>query len=108
MELKMSKPKKSSSQDFTPSTPYHLTFDEYLEPVSMPAHWDLTELPAPMRPSRNGHSEQPAQVEGASPAHQATETPGVDSESAGGMGSDWQHNSFPEPRTFPVYWDLSW
>ncbi len=103
----MSKSKKSSSQGFTPNSPYHLTFDEFSEPVSMPAHWDLTELPAPMRPSRNGHSEQ-SQSEQTSPSHQAPETPVVDGDSAGGLGSDWQRNSFPEPRTFPVYWDLPW
>jgi hypothetical protein len=104
----MSNPKKSSFHDFTPSTTYHLTFDEYSEPMTMPAHWDLSELPASMKSSGDGHSEQHSQVEQGAPSQSTLETPEHDGDGAGGMGSDWQRNSFPEPRTFPVYWDFSW
>ncbi len=96
----MSRSKKSSRQDYAPSSSYHLNFDEYHEPVSMPAHWDLSELPASMR----DHLELPDGQ--ASPSHQAPEMLAGEGDGVGGMSSDWQRNAFPMPRTFPAKWDL--
>jgi hypothetical protein len=100
----MKKSKKIASHEHTPHPVYHLSFDEYAGSASMPAQWDLTELMAAPKPSRNGHG---AQVDQAAPGAAFPEEPLVEQGDAGGMGSHWSRNFFPEPRTFPVEWDLS-
>lgn len=101
----MKKNKKSASQASTPYSPYHLSFDEFAGSTSMPAQWDLTELMAAPRPSRNGQGAQPAQSVQSGAA--LPEQPASEQGEPGGMASHWQRNFFPEPRTFPVDWDLS-
>ena len=100
----MKKSMKAASYEHSPHPVYHLSFDEFTMSTSMPAQWDLTELMAAPKPSRNGHG---AQVDQTAPGAALTEQPTSEPGGAGGLGSHWSRNFFPEPRTFPVDWDLS-
>ncbi len=100
----MKKSKQAVTHDHTPHPVYHLSFDEFTDSAGMPAQWDLTELMAAPKPSRNGYTAQPDQ---AAPGASLSEQPVSETGEAGGLGSHWSRNFFPEPRTFPVEWVLT-
>ena len=98
----MKKSKKAASQEHAPHPVYHLSFDEFTGSASMPAQWDLMELMDAPGPSRNS-----AQLDQTTPGAALPKQPASEPGEAGGLGSHWSRNLFPEPRTFPVEWDLS-
>jgi hypothetical protein len=101
----MKNSKKAASHDHNPHPVYHLSFDEFAGSDSLPAQWDLTDLMAAPGPSRNDHAAHDADQ--TAPGAVLTEQPASEPGEAGGLGSHWSRNFFPEPRTFPVEWDLS-
>ena len=73
-------------------------FDEISESRTVPAFWDVSELAS---------SKEPSQGEALTAASPPTEGNELGAAQSGGDGApEWYRNPFPEPRTFPVYWDL--
>lgn len=72
-------------------------FDAFCEPRTMPTGWDLSEM--------NGSR---AAVGGSGPASAAAEpvAESIKHEEFGAGQHIFYLNPFPEPRTYPVYWDL--
>jgi len=75
-------------------------FESFPEYQNFPSHWDLSELDAPARATRNGHDEQSSK----SPADSADTVSSIPVSEAYPVFS---RDPFPKLRTFPVYWDLS-
>jgi len=81
-------------------------FDEMSESRAVPAYWDLSELT-----SNNGYSQgktsDPPEPVGSLPAQQSELRKAQQGSSGADDGlPECYRNPFPEPRTFPVYWDL--
>jgi hypothetical protein len=77
-------------------------FDAFSEPRTMPTHWDLSEMSGSViAPGNNGPSHSTAYRE-----HMLDDQ--ADYQDAGGTLHLFYLNPFPEPRTFPIYWDLCW
>ena len=80
--------------------------EKFSEPRTMPAHWNLSELTSPAKPSGSGRPTESdrAAMEACSTEDIAHADP--EFHEAGEASPEWQR--FPEPKTFPSGWDLAW
>jgi hypothetical protein len=81
---------------------YRQLLDEFADPRTFPAYWDLSDLPSRRETSGSGP---------AAPAEAAERAPiqdeGGASEAESWLAATWPGYPFAELRTFPAYWDLS-
>ena len=77
------------------------SLEPYSELRTMPVAWDLSELLAPPVPPRDGNCKQkPTFLAGSSYIE-------ADNSLEGNNQALWRPEPFPEPKTYPLYWDFS-
>ena len=92
----------TTDQDYTASeSSSDWLFDAFSEPRTFPSQWDLTDLMLAENTARQYGSTPPT------PNREFKDGP-VEYKETGAPLHYSYLNPFPEPRTYPLYWDLCW
>jgi hypothetical protein len=105
----MTTPNFSQNDSDSPNGSYQTwAFDKCFDPRTIPAHWDLSELMAPVKTSMKRRTGRSVQTQHSSETdHESTRTPSENDKSSEAI-TEYHHNLFIDPKTSPRHWDSSW